>query len=120
MSGIINECFIDSSVLIEYIKGTQTELLELLFASKTDNYINHIVYSEFIYHFLSVMSGKSPLTLTKSSGISKILKKHKPIEFIHNFKILDMDEEIIDKSDYFMSKYNLLPNDSLIFATCRI
>lgn len=44
MSGIINDCFIDSSILIEYIKGTQTELLELIFASKTDNYINHIVY----------------------------------------------------------------------------
>jgi predicted nucleic acid-binding protein len=120
MSGIFNECFIDSSVLIEYIKGTQTELLELLFAAQTDNYINPIVYSEFIYHFLSVMSGKSPLTLKKSTGISKILLEHKPIEFIHNFKILHMDEEIIDKSDYFMRNYNLLPNDSLILATCRI
>ena len=120
MNGIINECFIDSSILIEYIKGTQTELMELLFASNTDNYINHIVYSEFIYHFLSVMSGVSPLTLKTSSRISKILKEHEPLEFIHNFKILDMDEEIINSSNYFMINYNLLPNDSLIFATCRI
>ncbi len=120
MSGTINKCFVDSSLLIEYIKGSQTELLEFLFASKTDNYINHIVYSEFVYHFLSVMSGKSPLTLKKSSRISDILMEHKPIDFIRNFKILEMDEEIMDKSDYFMSKYNLLPNDSLILATCRI
>lgn len=120
MSGIINECFVDSSILIEYIKGTQTELLELLFASKAVNYINHIVYSEFIYHFLSVMSGVSPLTLKNSERISKIVKKHEPIEFIHNFKVLDMDEEIIDKSDYFMNNCNLLPNDALILATCRI
>ena len=120
MSGIINECFIDSSVLIEYIKGTQTELLELIFTSKTDNYINHIVYSEFIYHFLSVMSGVSPLRLKTSSRISEILEEHEPLEFIHNFKILDMDEEIINKSNYFMINYNLLPNDALIFATCHI
>jgi|GEM_PF-234593 len=120
MSGIINECFIDSSVLIEYIKGTQTELLELIFTSKTDNYINHIVYSEFIYHFLSVMSGISPLRLKTSSLISEILEEHDPLEFIHNFKILDMDEEIINKSNFFMINYNLLPNDALIFATCRI
>ncbi len=120
MSGIINECFIDSSILIEYIKGTQTELLELIFASKTDNYINHIVYSEFIYHFLSVMSGVSPLRLKTSSRISEILEEHEPLEFIHNFKILDMDMEIINKSNYFMINYNLLPNDALIFATCCI
>ena len=120
MSGIINECFIDSSILIEYIKGTQTELLELIFTSKTDNYINHIVYSEFIYHFLSVMSGVSPLRLKTSSRISEILKEHEPLEFIHNFKILDMDQEMINKSNYFMIKYNLLPNDALIFATCYI
>jgi predicted nucleic acid-binding protein len=120
MNGTINECFLDSSILIEYIKGTQTELLEHLIASKAENYINHIVYSEFVYHFLSIMSGKSPLRLKKSSRINEILKEHEPIEFIHNFKILDMDEEIIDKSDYFMSRYNLLPNDALIFATCHI
>lgn len=120
MNGTINECFLDSSILIEYIKGTQIELLELLIASKTENYINHIVYSEFVYHFLSVMSGKSPLRLKKSSRINEIPKEHEPIEFIRNFRILDMDEEIIDKSDYFMSNYNLLPNDALIFATCHI
>ncbi len=48
------------------------------------------------------------------------MENHEPIEFIRNFKVLDMDEEIIDKSDYFMCNYNLLPNDALIFATCRI
>jgi len=31
-----------------------------------------------------------------------------------------MDEQIIDKSDYFMETYNLLPNDALIFASCCI
>lgn len=120
MNGTINECFLDSSLLIEYIKGTQTDLLEHLFEAKTDNFINHIVYSEFIYHFLSVMSGTSPLTLKKSERIGEILKKHKPIEFINNFKILDMDEEIIGKSNHFMSTYNLLPNDALILAIYMI
>jgi predicted nucleic acid-binding protein len=66
------------------------------------------------------MSGVSPLRLKTSSRISEILKEHEPLEFIHNFKVLDMDEEIINKSNYFMINYNLLPNDALIFATCRI
>ena len=66
------------------------------------------------------MSGVSPLRLKTSSRISAILEEHEPLEFIHNFKILDMDEDIINKSNYFMISYNLLPNDALIFATCRI
>ncbi len=54
---------IDSSVLIEYIKGNKTELLEAIFENNLQPCINHIIYSEFIYYYLSVMSGKSPLTL---------------------------------------------------------
>lgn len=118
MNGTVNECFLDSSILIGYIKGTQTELLDKLFADKTENYINHIVYSEFMFHFLSVMSGRSPLTLKGASKIREIMEIHKPIEFLNNFNLLEMDEEIINKSDHFMKTYNLLPNDALILATC--
>lgn len=111
--------FLDSSILIEYIKGTQTKLLELLLGHDAEKYINHIIFSEFIFHFLSVMSGKSPLTLKNSQDIKKILEGHEPKELIDNFTILDMTEEIADESYSLMKKYNLLPNDSLILATCK-
>ena len=66
---------IDSSILIEYIKGNKTELLESIFNYNLHPCINHIIYSEFIYHYLSIMSGKSPLTLKTSTQIHEILKK---------------------------------------------
>ncbi len=110
---------IDSSVLIEYLKGKKTELLESIFENKLEPCINHIIYSEFIYYYLSVMSGKSPLTLKTSNKIHLILKKANPIDFISNFKILEMEAEILLQSYDYMKSYNLLPNDSLIIATCK-
>ena len=111
--------FLDSSILIEYIKGNHTELLELIIEKEFDSCINHIVYSEFMFHFLSLMSGKSPLTLKTSNQIKEVLIESEPISFIENFKILEMNHDILLESYIFMKKYNLLPNDALIFATCK-
>ncbi len=44
---------IDSSVLIEYIKENKTELIESIFENNLQPCINHIIYSEFIYYYLS-------------------------------------------------------------------
>ncbi len=110
---------IDSSVLIEYIKGNKTELLESIFKNNLQPCINHIIYSEFIYYYLSIMSGKSPVTLKKSNQIHKILAKTDPIDFISNFKILAMEDEILFRSYNYMKSFDLLPNDSLIIATCK-
>lgn len=112
---------IDSSVLIEYIKGTKTELLEAI-VNKDINlkpYINHIVYSEFLFHFLALTAHKSPLSLKKSSTIQSILTNHEPIDFIRNFSIVEMNQRIIEFSYDMMKNYNLLPNDALILASCR-
>ncbi len=111
--------FLDSSILIEYIKGTQTELLDAIFDSSFIPQINHIVYSEFMFHFLSVMSGKSPLTLKGSLKIKQLLELHEPIEFVKNLQILNMNEDILVQSYDVMKNYNLLPNDALILSTCK-
>lgn len=111
--------FIDSSILVEYIKGANTELLETILKFPYECDINHIVYSEFIFHFLSAMTGKSPLTLKSSNIINETLYQYEPIELIENFKILEMNEDILTDSYEFMKKYNLLPNDSLILSTCK-
>ena len=40
--------FLDSSILIEYIKGNQTKLLDAILESVFIPQINHIVYSELM------------------------------------------------------------------------
>ena len=111
--------FLDSSVLIEYIRGKKTEFLEYLISKPgIELYINPIVCSEFIFHYLSLMSGRSPLTLKNSRKIKEILKKKKPIELIKQFGLLDINMEIVEIGYRMMEKYNLLPNDGFVLATC--
>lgn len=110
--------FLDTSVLIEYIKGNKTEFLDYLFTQNVDCCINHIVYSEFIYNYLGLMSGKSPMSLREAAMVSVVLNETEPYEFIQGFEVLSMGEEILVKSYEIMKKYDFLPNDAMILATC--
>ena len=112
--------FVDTSILIEYIKGTKAKLLEELIISKYPLYINTIVYSKFMFHFISVTTGKSPFTIKNKKEIKNILEKYEPIKFLELFEILPETKQVTELSYLFMKKYNLLPNDSLILATCKI
>jgi predicted nucleic acid-binding protein len=112
--------FLDSSILIEYIKGNKTDLLDILIDRNEDLFINHIVFSEFIFHFLAVSSGISPLNLKRNKQIHASLSKFSLEKFIENFGILEMDENILFFSYEIMKRYNLLPNDALIIATSKI
>jgi len=111
--------FVDTSVLIEYIKGTKTELLEKLIINKYSLYISTIVYSEFMFHFISVTTGKSPFTIKKKKEIKNILETYEPIKFLELFEILPETKQVTELSYLFMKKHNLLPNDSLILETCK-
>ena len=110
--------FLDTSVLIEYIKGNKTEFLDYLFSQNVDCCINHIVDSEFIYIYLGLMSGKSPMSLREAAMVSVVLNETEPYEFIQGFEVLTMDEEILTKSYEIMKKYDFLPNDAIILSTC--
>ncbi|MBN1638361.1 MAG: PIN domain-containing protein [Ignavibacteriales bacterium] len=114
-----NECFVDTSVLLEHIKGKRIDFLSDLI-SNFECCINHIVYSEFIYHFIAIATDKAPLTIKEYKKINNVLSKNKPIEFLDLFSKLDMNEEIIKYSYNLMLKANLLPNDALIISTCKI
>ncbi len=103
--------FLDSSILIEYIKGTRKDLLKAIMGQpfRFSPRINHIVYSEFMYHYLALLSKKSPLALKESRRITEILEKHDPIGFVQQIPFLVMDNEEFMTSYALMKKYNMLP-----------
>ncbi len=113
--------FLDTSILVEYLKGNNPDLLDFIIEHNNHcaSYINHIVYSEFLFHFLGLIAHKPPISLKKSSSISLILNKHKPMDFIRNFKVLEMNTSILEMSFNYMELYNMLPNDALILACCK-
>jgi predicted nucleic acid-binding protein len=112
--------FIDSSVLVEYIKGNQTDLLEQLMSSENELFVNAVVYSEFMFYYLAVIGEKSPLAIKESKLVKSVIEKHNPIELFENFQLLPIDNEIVNLSYKFMQEYNFLPNDALILATAKL
>ncbi|AIY90288.1 type II toxin-antitoxin system VapC family toxin [Geoglobus acetivorans] len=112
--------FVDSSVLVEFVKGNSEAgaILKKLKNVDVDTYINDIVFSEFVFHYLSLKSGKSPLTMKGKGVISEYIDEKDPLEFINQFSILQVDEEVVEKSYDLMKDYGLLPNDAIILATC--
>jgi predicted nucleic acid-binding protein len=112
--------FVDSSILVEYIKDSRPDLLEKLISSNHYLYTNGIVFSEFMFYYLAVIGEKSPLAVKESKKIKSIMEKHDPIDLFSYFITLPIDNEILLLSYEFMKKYNLLPNDALILATTKL
>ncbi len=90
--------FVDTSILIEYIKGTKTKLLELeeLIIRKYPLSINTIIYSKFMFHFISITTGKSPFTIKNKKEIKNILEKYEPIKFLEFFEILPETKQVTE------------------------
>lgn len=113
--------FLDSSVLIEFENGRNRELLTALITNP--NFIlclNSVVASEYFYKLLGIIGGKSPMSICESKKIEDVLSQHNTERFLSFFTILDTPKEAVLLSLSFMKKYNLLPNDALILATCKI
>ena len=116
-----NRIFLDSSILIESTKGTQTKLYDHLTArNDLEKCINQIVLSEYTFYLLIIEGGKAPLTLKRDRSIPGIIKEHNPVSFLNNMTLLESGPAIIPLYLYFMQQYNLLPNDALILATCKL
>ena len=118
MSGV----FIDSSVFLKILEGdgkAKRYFIDLLRKNKI--YRNPIVFSEVLYVWLRLTTGKKSFELKKSPEIIK--SKLEEMEKIE--KVLDLAEElIIDKevekiACEIIKTYALLPNDALIAATCK-
>ena len=112
--------FIDSSILIEYEKQSQTEFFETLVAEGHQLYLNIIVASEYLYRLIAIRGGKSPLTICENGKIAETLVGHDTSEFLSSVSFLHVPPEAIPVGIELMKQYNLLPNDAMILATCKL
>ncbi|WP_461067293.1 type II toxin-antitoxin system VapC family toxin [Spirosoma horti] len=115
-----NKIFLDSSILVEWAKKTQPDLFNHLLRSSFDLFISQITLSEFTYYWLAVGGGKAPVTLKRDGTIPDVLRLYSPAALLSKLKWLDADKTIIPLHLGLMEKYNLLPNDALILATCKL
>ncbi len=117
-----SKIFIDSSVLIEALKGNKTDFYTKLI---TDNQyeccINDIVVSEYLYQLLGINGGASPLSLKASKLIPNIIAENTSIAMILNdFTFLYGSDLIPSLTIDYMQRFNLLSNDAIILAACSI
>jgi len=117
-----NRVFLDSSILVEYYKGTKTDLLEtlLLEMPETRLCICQTTLSEYFFQCLKIDSGKAPLTVKSSGKISETLSETDHSEFLALFDYLNDEAGLREICPKIMSKYNLLPNDALILSLCKL
>lgn len=113
--------FIDSSLLIENIKGNKKNLLlRLLRDTNMNCCINETVISEFMFHFLKVNGNAAPQTSQSAGKIPSIFNSSDDYSLIRLFHFIAGDVRLITMVPSFMAIYNLLPNDAIILATCKI
>lgn len=112
--------FVDSSVLIEFANERRPELLDALLDSSHELYINNIVVSEFVYKLLGIIAGKSPMSVCESEQIQETLEMYDAGAFLSSFSYLTISKAAMLKSIDYMKTYNLLPNDAMILASCKL
>ncbi|QKZ15538.1 type II toxin-antitoxin system VapC family toxin [Spirosoma sp. KUDC1026] len=116
-----SKIFLDSSILVEKTKGTKPDLFDFLFAYRSqDLCINQTVLSEYTFYLLIIEGGKAPVTLKRDAAISSIIRDHNPVNWLKSITYLELDNSIITEYLRLMQRYNLLPNDALILATCKL
>lgn len=116
-----NSVLLDSSILIEYVKGSKVKLLNsLMDNSSLFCYMNETVVSESYFHYLKLNTGKAPVTLQSSHSIMDVLEANSSYLLVNVFEFLASERSLIKDVPEYMKKYNLLPNDAIIVATCKI
>ncbi|AEK73846.1 nucleic acid-binding protein [Thermococcus sp. 4557] len=113
---------VDSSVIIEALKGNPVAKRVLQSIENDPKFINPIIFSEVLFVFLKLVTGKSYLTLR---GNPEEIGKHRDkLEKVYlylrdNFSELPLTEEIEEKAFEFVLNYGLLPNDAIILSTAK-
>ena len=119
---MINRIFLDSSIFIEPLKGNKVDFYKLLISNlENELYINDVVLSEYLYYVLAFNSDVSPKTLQRKNQIEDVIEqKPEIIRALNNFILLFSDQSFIKEVPRLMAEYNLLPNDAIILATCKL
>ncbi len=78
------------------------------------------MFCRILYKLLGIIAGKSPMSVCKSRQIEATLELHDTVGFLSNFVYLNISKVAMIQSISFMKAYNLLPNDALILATCKL
>ncbi|WP_373511679.1 PIN domain-containing protein [Persicitalea sp.] len=112
--------FLDSSLPIEYLKGSRKDkdLLKHLLKLDIELVIDHTVFSEFMFNFLTIRGKKSGLAIKESKLISALIGEYAPQNLLSEFRLLSPASDLQDEVIRLMNQYNLLPNDALILAHC--
>ncbi|MFP4471907.1 MAG: type II toxin-antitoxin system VapC family toxin [Bacteroidales bacterium] len=111
--------FVDSGIFIEYLKGRKVNFFEYLIQQDHQLFINQVVLSEFLFHFIAAIGNKSPLAIKESGKIADCLKNQNPIDMLTGIQFCNHTAEISLLAIDFAKQFNLLPNDALILATCK-
>ncbi len=102
-----SKIFLDSSVLVEWAKKTQTELYDYLSAATPYTLcVSHIVLSEFAYYWLVVEGKKAPVTLKRDGVIPRIIASHSPIDLLTKSVLLETGPAVIPLYLRYMEQYN--------------
>jgi len=119
---MINRILLDSSIFIEPLKGNKVDFYRLLISNfENELYINDVVLSEYLYYILAFNSDISPKTLQRKNQIGDIIEqKPELVRALNNFILLPYDQNCRKQVPVLMAKYNLLPNDAIILATCKL
>ena len=121
MTSTSNKVFIDTSVLVEALKGKKVNFyVDLVSKVENDFFINEAVLSEYLYYFLGINGGASPRSLQEKNKIAQTIEAHiNEIIVLENFSLIAGTQSFLKAVPELMSKYNLLPNDAIILATCK-
>jgi predicted nucleic acid-binding protein len=116
-----NKILIDSSVLVEYAKKNKTKLLNSLLENDLMNCcINESIVSEFLFQFIKFNTNKAPASIKSAKKIKNVFESNSNYLLIHLFEFLPTDRNIFNLAPILMQQHNLLPNDAIILATCKI
>jgi len=116
-----SKVLIDSSVIIEYAKKNKTQLLNSLLENDSINCcINESIISEFLFQFIKFNTNKAPATIKSAKKISNVFESNPNYLLINLFEFLPTDSRLLNLAPSIMQQYNLLPNDAIILATCKI
>ncbi|WP_237266255.1 MULTISPECIES: type II toxin-antitoxin system VapC family toxin [Thermococcus] len=113
----------DSNVFIEALKGDgeAEDILSRLLRSDWRVFINDVVFSEVMYHFIRIRAGSYWSAKKNPEKVSKAVEEFErvvlPMLAIPDF--LEVNYDISTIALRVSKTYGLLPNDALILATAE-